>query len=432
MEGKSPGRGEIERAQLESLNGLLREIIPANRFYRRKLEENSTPASFNSLADYARDFPFTRKPEIAEDQRNNPIYGTNLTYPLDQYSRFHQTSGTTGRPLRWLDTPESWSGLVDSWMDVYRAAGVTPGEVVYFAFSFGPFLGFWLAFDAGNRLGCLCVPGGGQSSLVRLRTILDLQATVLCCTPSYAIHLAEIAAREELDLARSQVKLIIVAGEAGGSIPATRALIARLWNGARVFDHHGMTEVGPVTYECPARPCRLHVVNRAYLAEVVNPETLRAVPPLTPGELILTTLQRKGSPLLRYRTGDLVQLAAHHAKNEACACGRHETALEGGILGRTDDMVVVRGVNVYPAAVEQIIREFEEVAEFQARISKKQAMTELHLVIEPVAALKNPASLVSAVENALQSSLNLRVPVTTAPSGSLPRAELKSKRWIKE
>ena len=163
--------------------------------------------------------PFTTKSELVADQSAHPPFGTNLTSPLARYTRFHQTSGTTGHPLRWLDTPESWSALVDNWVQIYAAAGVCAGDRVYYAFSFGPFVGFWLAFDAGQRIGALCIPGGGLSSAGRLRAIIENQATVLCCTPTYALRLAEAAREEGINLAESKVRVIIVAGEPGGSVP---------------------------------------------------------------------------------------------------------------------------------------------------------------------------------------------------------------------
>lgn len=429
MEAAFASADEARQAQLDALNELLRAIIPVNSFYTGRMFEAELPRQFGSLGEFTSRFPLTLKRELVQEQIDYPPYGRLLSFPLPRYSRFHQTSGTSGQPLRWLDTSESWSALIDCWVEVYRAAGVTPKDICYFAFSFGPFLGFWLAFDAGHRLGCLCIPGGGQSSVARLQAILELKVTVLCCTPSYAIHLAEVAAREKIDLHRSQVRLIIVAGEAGGSIPATREQIQRLWPGARVFDHHGMTEVGPVTYECPAHPCRLHVIDWAYLAEVLHPETLEPAAVGEAGELVLTTLKRAGSPLLRYRTGDLVRLAEHHRTAQACACGSFNTALEGGILGRTDDMVVIRGVNVYPSAIEQIVRELPGIAEYQARISQAGALTELELLIEPAPDVKDPSSLATSLAQRLHGVLNLRIPVATA--AALPRAELKARRWIK-
>jgi phenylacetate-CoA ligase len=429
---KFPTGAELRAVQLQSLNELLGRIVPANPFYTRKVLEASAPREFRELSEFTALFPFTTKHEIAQDQQEHPLYGRNLTYPLERYCRFHQTSGTSGQPLRWVDTAESWESMLQSWVEVFRAAGAHSSDVGFFAFSFGPFLGFWLAFEAATHIGMLSIPGGGLSTVGRLNAILETKSTVLCCTPSYAVHLAETAAHERIELRKSRVRLIVVAGEPGGSIPATRAHIERLWQGVRVFDHHGMTEVGPVTYECPAHPCRLHVIHWAYFAEVLHPESLAPVSPGERGELVLTTLKRTGSPLLRYRTGDVVLPAGHHAHDEACECGRHDLALEGGILGRTDDMVVVRGVNIYPSAVEQIVREFPEIAEHQVRVSKKGAMTELHIIVEPGREVKNVAQLVSAVEKALETAFSLRIAVTAAPPGSLPRAELKSKRWLRE
>jgi phenylacetate-CoA ligase len=317
--------------------------------------------------------------------------------------------------------------MLDSWEQVLRTAGVASADRMFFAFSFGPFLGFWLAFEAALRMGCLCQPGGGLSSLARLRSILDQGATVLCCTPTYAIRLAEVAVEEKIDLTGSQVELILVAGEPGGSIPATRARIEQLWPGARVFDHHGMTETGPVTFQCRARPGVLHVMENAYLAEMVDPRSGRAAPHGQAGELVLTTLGRTGSPLLRYRTGDLVKPAVE----SVCQCGRSELALEGGILGRTDDMVVIRGVNVYPSAVEDVVRGCGGIAEYRVNISAEEALTELSIQIEPDPRCPNETALVQKLQKAFESALALRVGVALAAPGTLPRFEMKGSRWIK-
>jgi phenylacetate-CoA ligase len=327
--------------------------------------------------------------------------------------------------LRWLDTPESWEGMVECWTKIFHAADVGAGDRVMFAFSFGPFIGFWLAFEAAEKLGCLCLPGGGLSSAARLRIILDNRATVLCCTPTYAIRLGEVAAEEKLDLRRSAVKRIIVAGEPGGSIPATRKRIESLWPGARVFDHHGMTEVGPVTFECPAQPGLLHVLEDAYFAEIIEPASARPVSAGQTGELVLTTLARTGSPLLRYRTGDIVKCGT------SCACGHNEMTIEGGILGRTDDMVIVRGVNVYPTAVEEIIRSCEGVGEYRVTVSSAQALTEMQVEIEPANGVADGKSLAQRVEKAFEFALALRVPVRVLDPGILPRFEMKAQRWIR-
>ena len=415
---------------LPKLSGLL-AALRTNPFYAAKLAGTGLLDGVASLAEFSARCPFTTKAELVADQLAHPPYGTNLTFPLERYTRCHQTSGSTGSPLRWLDTPESWTWMLDNWETVHRQAGTTAADRIFFAFSFGPFLGFWTAFESAQRLGCLVFSGGGMTSVARLQSILDLRATTLCCTPTYALHLAAVAAKEGIDLRRSQVKTLSVAGEPGGSIPATRARLQELWPGARIYDHHGMTEVGPVSYECPARPGVLHVISRAFIAEVVDPATGQPVPGGGRGELVLTNLGRTGSPLLRYRTGDLVKLSTLNSQLSTCSCGSPDLALEGGILGRVDDMIVVRGVNVYPSAVEEIIRRVGGVAEYQVRVSQRQALAELTVTVEPESAGLAPG-LAARLAAAFESSLALRVPVVLAAPGSLPRFESKARRWTRE
>lgn len=263
-------------------------------------------------------------------------------------------------------------------------------------------------------------------SSARLHAILDTGATVLCCTPTYSIRLAEVAAEQNINLQSAKVEKIFVAGETGGSIPGTRAHIEKLWNGARIVDQHGMTETGPVSFTCPARPGVLHVMESAYIAEVISTSDGRPVSPGGTGELVLTNLGRTASPILRYRTGDLVERAAECP----CACGRYDLALEGGILVRTDDMVVVRGVNVYPSAVEDVLRTFG-VAEYRVEIRTERALPELTIQIEPTPAYKDGAGLAQQIEAALNNALSLRIPVSCVHSGELPRFEMKARRWVR-
>ncbi len=419
----SASRLQIEERQLGKLRALLEAVIPANPFYARKLA--GCPQAL-TLSEFSRVLPLTTRHELVKDRLAHPPYGTNLTFPLERYVRCHQTSGSTTVPIRWLDTTESWNHLVGNWIQILDAAGITRQDRFFFAFSFGPFLGFWSALEAVLRLGYFCFPGGSMSSLARLQAILDNEISVVCCTPTYAQHLGEVAREKQVDLARSRVRLFIVAGESGGSVPATRARIEKLWPGATVFDHHGMTEVGPVTYQCPAGPGVLHVLESAYWPEVIDPQTANPAPPGETGELVLTTLDRVGSPLIRYRTGDLVKPRTRGV----CACGRHELALEGGILGRSDDMVVVRGVNVYPSQVEELVRAHPEVAEYRVRVDCRQAMLDLSLEVEAAGSADGPA-LRLRLEQAFKTLLNLRVPVQILAPGSLPRFEMKAQRWIR-
>lgn len=410
---------DMRHRQLQKLR-LLMESLKNNAFYQEKFAGGFP--SVNSLASFINECPFTEKAELVADQQAHPPHGNNHSYPIEAFTRFHQTSGSTGTPMRWMDTPEDWAGMVGSWVEIMEVVGLGPKDRCFFAFSFGPFLGFWTAFEAGCKLGALCIPGGGMRTSARLRTILDNGVTALFCTPTYAIHMGQVAAAEGLDMSQSQVGAIVVAGEPGGSLPETRNLIQDLWPGAKVYDHHGMTEVGPVSLPCPQYKNRLHIMEHAYLAEIVDPETGRHTLRGNPGELILTTLGRKGSPLLRYRTGDLVKAPME----EICACGRAGLALDGGILGRIDQMVVVRGVNLYPSAVEEIVRRFGGIDEFQVEINDAGGLRNITITAEFA---DSSPGIEEALARAFNDALQLRVDVKRAESGSLPRFELKAKRW---
>jgi len=259
-------------------------------------------------------------------------------------------------------------------------------------------------------------------STTRLHAMFEMGATVLCCTPTYALHLAGAAVEESIDMAASRVRRIIVAGEPGGSVPGVRNRIEELWPGAKVVDHHGLTETGPVSYGCPARRDVLHVMESSYIAEVIDRQTGEPVAAGALGELVLTNLGRTGWPVLRYRTGDIVKPCAL----ERCECGSDELALEGGILGRADDMVVVRGVNVYPAAIDDIVRGSTGIGEYRVEVRVERSLTDLHIEIEAV-----DPSVAHRLEVALRDALNLRVPVSLAPPGTLPQFELKARRWVR-
>lgn len=405
-------------AQLDALRALLGDVLKGNAFYQPILHDAGLDdADRVTLQQFSERMPLTTKAQLVADQLAHLPYGRNLTYPLDRYTRFCQTSGTTGKPMRVLDTPESWQGMLDIWRQVFEHAGCKAGDRVLFAFSFGPFLGFWTAYEAAAQLGLMCLPGGGLSSSARLAMIRDNAVTTVCCTPTYALHLAGVAEQEGIDLAGSSVQRLIVAGEPGGSIPSVRERIDSAW-GARLYDHHGMTEVGPVTYQDNDRPGCLRITDSAFLVEVIDPQTLKPVAPGTEGELVLTTLNRAAWPLLRYRTGDLVQQDADDP-----------SLLVGGILGRIDDMRLVRGVNVYPSAVDAIVRRFEEVAEYEVQVQQAAAMCELSLVIEPKSTCVETGALTKQVADALRDALSLRIPVSATGPDALPRYELKAKRW---
>lgn len=422
MEVSKPiDRSALRVLQQRKLTELLRRIEGTDSFYSARFAvEGLRAADLGELESFCKQVRWTTKDDLLRDRQEHPPFGTQMLEAVERYTRFCQTSGTsTGQPMAWVDTPESWEAMLVCWRKVYEAAELVPGvDRVFFAFSFGPFLGFWTAFEAAVR-DYLAVPGGGLSSQARLDCLRRYNATVLCCTPTYALRLGEqIGELSGVWLDELAVRKVIVAGEPGGCVPAVRRRIESLW-GAKVFDHHGMTEVGPVSYESAEVPGGLMVIEEAYLAEVVHAETGHEVEEGECGELVLTTLDRVACPLLRYRTGDWVK--------KRIVGGR--LFLEGGILCRVDDMVVVRGVNVYPAAVEEVVRGFAEIVEFQVEQREVEAMTELTLRVELVEGADQ--AVVERLGAKLRDTFALRMPVKVVAAGTLPRQEFKSNRWRK-
>jgi phenylacetate-CoA ligase len=315
--------------------------------------------------------------------------------------------------------------MLGSWRTMFDVVGVTKADRLLFAFSFGPFLGFWTAFESASRMGCLCLATGGLSSGARLRMLLDNRATVVMCTPTYALHLAQFAREQKVRL--DGVRMLILAGEPGASIPTTRARIEAAWE-ARVFDHSGMTEIGPLAIECPHNPGGLHILEDDFFAEVIPPTRNEGVPSLALragdngiGELVLTNLGRLGSPLLRYRTGDLVRVDPR-----PCPCGRKWLRLDGGILGRTDDMIAIRGNNFYPSALENVLRRFAEIVEYRVTIDRSSALAALRIEIEPAESAAQ--RLAERVTDAIRDELMFRAEVALAEPGTLPRFEMKAQR----
>jgi len=394
-----------------------------NPFYKTKYKDLLIPESGLTLRDLDV-LPLTDKSEFAADQESHPPYGTNLTRPLADYTRLHQTSGTTGTPLRWLDTPESWQWWLECWAEVYEAAGVGPDDRIFIPFSFGPFIGFWAAFEAGPQVGAITIPAGGLTSEQRVDKLLEYDATVVVCTPTYALRLAQIARDGGKDLAASSVRITIHAGEPGASLPNVKARIEESW-GARCVDHAGATEAGAWGYTC-GHADHMHINEHAFISEVIDSETLEPAPvesgETQEGELVLTNLGRVGSPVIRYRTGDLVELS-----RAPCTCGRATAFLRGGVLGRIDQMVTVRGINVYPSAVDNLVRAHGAIDEFEAHVRTEREMGELVLRIEVTGS--DPAAVVRALEDDIHGRLQLRPRIEVVESGSLPRYELKSKRF---
>lgn len=409
-------RAELERQQRARLAHLLQRVLPANPFYQSKFAGLDFDPHIHPLTN----LPFTTRAELQENQRLHPPYGTNLTFSLEQYTRMHQTSGTLGAPLRWLDTTESWSWFKDGWQRVLDGARVSGRDVLLFPFSFGPFIGFWAAFEAAAERGCRVLPAGGLTSSARLQYLREHSATVVCCTPTYALHLAEVAAREGIDHFALSVRGLIVAGEPGGSVPATRQAIERAWD-ARVYDHAGMTETGPWGLELHDAAGGLHVLETEFIAEVIDPSSGEPAADGVAGELVLTNLGRIGSPLIRYRTGDQVTLTRSPLPQVSLRWAA------GGIVGRIDDMLIIRGNNVFPSAIENILRESPAVAEFRLRPLQRESMAELLIEVELAEGASGDV-VGPILERTLRDRLHFRPEIKILPPGSLPRFEMKARR----
>lgn len=388
-----------------------------NSFYRKKLASGGlAPADLRGHASLSR-IPLTTKREVSAAQAASPPFGGLMSFPRHHYRHVHRTSGTTGRPLFWLDTEEDWAVWQRGWSMVYQGAGVGRDDVVFCAFSFGPYIAHWTAMAGVAGVGALAVAGGGMRTTERLRMMLDLEATVLVSTPTYALRMAEVAAQEGIDVAGGPLRITIHAGEPGASLPHVRERLQNLW-GAVSYDHAGATEIGAWSYPCEAQA--LHLNELDFVFEVLDPATGELVADGEQGELVITTLGRLGMPAVRYRTGDLVV-----RDRTTCRCGRTLARLVGGVLGRADDMVIVRGVNVYPSAIDNLVRASPEVIEYRLEILRDP--DRMRLAIETSEADDHDAAC-AALVGRFRTQLDLAVDVQAVASGVLPRFEAKAKR----
>lgn len=438
---RSMARASLDALQFERLRQMLLGIVPSNNFYRQRFVATGVPNEDGTLEiNFPRDraelatLPLTTKSDLLGD--GSSPFAANLTWPVDNYIRFHRTSGTHGHPMMVLDMAKDWQWWIEGWQYVLDVAAVTSADRAVMAFSFGPFIGFWSAFDATAARGAMVIPTGAMTTLARLDLIQTTSPTVMFCTPSYALHMAEVAAKNAIDISSSSVEKIIVAGEPGGSIRPTRRKIESAWN-ARVVDHCGASEIGPWGF-ADKDGTGIYVNEALFLPELISIDDGQLIPfesvPLRSkssaghdgstaeglAELVLTTLGRDGSPVIRYRTGDLVRPMINDTSDE----GSQFLFLDGGVLGRTDDMMIVRGVNVFPTSVESILREVPEVVEYRMTATKAGQMDQLKIELEAT------GNVTDAVSELLSTRLGLRIDVSQVADGELPRFEAKGKRFV--
>ena len=423
-------REELRSLQHRKLKRLCEWAYERSPFHRRRWEKAAFhPNQLRTVADIQR-IPFMTREDWMDAQAEEPPFGTLPTVPRDLAIRYHTTSGTTGRtPLRVLDSTKDWQWIAEMWCYGIWGFGVRPSDVVLFAFSYGTFIGFWGAHYACEKIGCLVLPSGGGTSEGRVKSILDMGVTTLCSTPTYALRLAQTAAEMGVDLARdSQLEKVVVSGESGGSIPAVKRQLESAL-GAKVSDMAGMTEIGTIMiFECANQPGGTHIIEDNFIEETIEHDGERPLPYGERAERVVTSLGRGFIPLIRYRTKDLVVKIPY----SSCACGRTGDIYHGGIQGRWDDMKLVRGTNVYPRAVESIVRECRAVDEFQILLTREGVQDEITVLIELKPGREGHWT---ELEGRLCKDLpdaheGLRFNVRLAERNSLPRFELKAKRLV--
>jgi phenylacetate-CoA ligase len=423
-------RERLQALQLLKLRRLCEWAYARSAFHRRRWDAAKFhPDQLRSLDDIRR-IPFMTRAEWMDAQAEAPPYGPLLTVAPEHAIRYHTTSGTTGRtPLRVLDGTKDWEWISEMWCYGLWGFGLRPQDVVLFAFSYGTFIGFWGAHYACEKMGCLVLSTGSATTESRVRSIVELGVTTVCSTPTYALRMWQAAAEMGIDLARdSRVGKVIVSGEPAGSIPAVKRQLEQAW-GAKVGDTAGMTEIGSIMiFECARQPGGTHIIEDHFVEETLEHGSDRAVPYGERAERVVTSFGRGFIPLIRYRTNDLVVKLPH----TSCTCGRTGDIYQGGIQGRWDDMKLVRGTNVYPRAVESIVRECAAVDEFQILLTREDLHDEISVVIELKPGREDHwAELAERLHADLaEAHEGLRFKVERAEPDSLPRFELKARRLV--
>jgi phenylacetate-CoA ligase len=427
-------KDDLRKLQLVKLRRHCEWAKAKSPFHARLFEKGGFhPEQLKSLDDIRR-IPFMTREDWMANQAEKPLFGDLTTHSREHAIRYHLTSGTSGRqPLRVLDGPRDWQWISECWAYGFWAFGVRPSDTVFFAFSYGSFIGFWGAHYCCEKIGALVIPSGNMTTENRVKQIVEMQADVVCATPTYALRMALEAEKMGIDLPRQgNVRKLILSGEPGGSIPAMKRLLEGKW-GAKSGDTAGMTEIGTIMiFECSHQPGGTHIIEDHFIEEVLDPKTLKPVGYGEMGERVVTSFGRGIIPLIRYRAMDLVVKVPH----TRCSCGRTFDIYEGGIQGRVDDMLLIRGTNVYPRAIEAIVREYACVDEFQIVVDRgDRGFDEIAVKVElrpgSIGEGESIPKLLAAIAKDLASANEgLRINVEEAAAGSLPRFELKAKRTV--
>jgi len=414
-------RTDIEALQLVHVKQTLARAYGKVPHYKMRFDEAGVgPDDLKTLDDLKR-FPFT----VKTDLRDNYPFGM-FAEPRESLIRLHASSGTTGKPTVVGYTPAD----IELWTDLMArslaCAGAHPGDIVHNAYGYGLFTGGLGAHYGAERLGCSVVPVSGGATERQVVLLQDFGARVICATPSYALNIAEVAARQGVDLRELPVSIGVFGAE-----PWSDAMRGELEMklGLKAVDIYGLSEIlGPgVAMECHVEQAGLHAWEDHFLFETIDPESLEPVPDGEPGELVITTLTKEALPMVRYRTRDITRLS-----DEPCACGRtHRRILR--ITGRDDDMLIIRGVNVYPSQVESVLVGLPGIApHYQFVVSQDGPMTALRVEVETAPdALSDPASRetkAAEVQHQIKSLVGVTCDVEVMDVGAVPRSEGKAVR----
>lgn len=413
-------RDKLLALQGERLANMARYVYEHTPFWRAKFDAAGvSPADIRSVED-VRLIPFCTKKELQDDQKLHPPFGSYVATPPSHWARMTATSGTTGQPLKRVFSARDWSMMLDRFQ---RNPQVGPGDVIMIMGPTDGLIGPTLAAASAERCGAMVIYAGRYRTQQRLELLMEFKPATVSATASYLLHLAEIAAEQGIDLRKAGVRVLQSVGEPGAAVEATRNRLAEAW-GAQVIDGFGLTEIFPLGGSRP-HSTDIHIASDMALVEVLDTETGLPVAPGETGELVVTNLVSDTQPLLRYRTNDLVRLA----EGETAADGFSGTRLAGGILGRIDDMIWFRGANIYPSAIEEVVRSCPELgSEFQIVLTGSGALPEMTVRVEPATpAMELGESHAADLRSRLQSAIKVNVVVEPVAYGTLDRVDERGK-----
>ncbi|MBW1732327.1 MAG: AMP-binding protein [Deltaproteobacteria bacterium] len=420
---------KLHALQLKKFRRIVEWAFNNSPFYNRLYKEAGLePEDIRNFEDVQK-VPKINKDMMREVQQHEPFpYGDMLTVPVEEVTTFRQTSGTTGTPVYQACTWQDWEWWAETWCYIFYAQGFRDTDRIFIPFGYNVFVAFWAGHYGAEKLGCEVVPGGVLDTQARILKMQELKCTAFLATPTYILRMADVAKNKlGVDPAKDMnIQKIMGAGEPGASIPTTKKRMEDAW-GAKVYDHIGITEVGSWSYECTAQPGGQHVNEAFFLVEIEDIETGEIITePGKEGKMIITSFDRLAKPAIRFDTKDVIAWA-----DQPCDCGRTFRLIEGGIIGRADDITKVKGVLLAPTAIEEVVRSVAELGnEFEVVVSKKRDVDDILLKIEIVPGKEGEQeSIVSRLRDQLRLRTNLGYKIEVHRYGSLPRYELKAKRF---